>query len=537
MEPITICRENWYTDPSRIDDNDFHRMMLSINFENRSSIEELYDFMGVSTSDKSARLSASYRNIFDVSQGRIVLPLRASGIPLGIGLEVSMHWNTTKRDSVLTSYNRHLKKIIDPPSSYPTPPLDTELRYKLTFVYGNDTLERSELVCPHCSKRKTTDIEDLKMHLISWHEYFDYQVTQERIDEYGVEHWRFESEVANYRTDQRQRASDNADEPYDVRVLAPARPFDRRRYLAGDNEFERAARTGKPTRHTKGKPTTSGQNVPPPPRLRKLPDQVQSRPRREKKTFVVPKAPTGVAFFRSLSKRPLRAGEVISESDDELDEGWMYRRKHAEIDKLGLPETARRFLKTFDDFMHEESLQSDMHVGDSIIRFARECGVRICRDDATNQFTKKLDELLEEDIISKEVHSKALEIVRDQEAKVHEANELSQRLEQLDVQYEETSLNPAGYGNGVKKAHVRKKDRKGKGKAVVTETGYLTPTTADLDGNVDMSDASLSMPAESLDTSKDEDTNLPYDLCYCGEDAPMAPGKVGILACTNIVSS
>jgi hypothetical protein len=130
-----------------------------------------------------------------------------------------------------------------------------------------------------------------------------------------------------------------------------------------------------------------------------------------------------------------------------------------------------------------------------------------------------------------------LEIVRDPEAKVHEANELSQRLEQLDVQYEETSLNPAGYGNGVKKAHVQKKDRKGKGKAVVTETGYLTPTTADLDGNVDMSDASLSMPAESLDTSKDEDTSLPYDLCYCGEDASMAPGKVGILACNNIVSS
>jgi hypothetical protein len=536
MDPIVIYREDWCTDPSSIDEDDTHTIMLSINFGDQSNVQDLYDFMGLDILDSSARLSTSYGNIFDVPEERVLLPLKASGTQLNIGLEVSMHWNSIKRDSVLTSYSRHLRSTIEPASSYPTPPLDMEPRYKLTFVYGNDTLERSELVCPHCSKRKTSDIEDLKMHLISWHEYFDYHVTLERVDEHGVEHWRFESEVANYRAG--QRASDTADEPFDVRVLAPVKPFDRRRYLAGDDEFERSARLSKPAKSAKAKLATSGLKVVPGPRPRKLPEQVQSRPRRKKKTFVVPKAPEGITFFRSVSKRPLQPGEVISESDDELDEGWMYQRKYAEIDKTGLPEASKRFMKIFDDFMHEENLQSDMHAGDSIIRFARECGIRIWNDDILDEFTKKLDELIDEEMISMEIYDKALEIVRDQEPIAEEANELSRRLSQLEVEHQETPLVPVG--KGANKGPASKKDRKGKGTAIVTETGYLTPTTADLDGDTDMSGASLGIPAEALDTldtPQDEDVDPPYDLCYCGKDASLQAGKSPLIACKNVVGS
>jgi hypothetical protein len=552
-EPVVIAREHWYTDPSKIDEHDHHMIMLSINFNDNVNVKDLYKFMGIKISDGSARLSTSYGNIFDVPQERIILPLKASGKQLGIGLEVSMHWKPMKRDSVLTSCNRHLKSSMQPPSSYPTPPLDLEPRYKLTFVYGNDTLQRPELVCPHCTKKKPTDIDDLKMHLISWHDYFDYHVSLEQIDKHGVEHWRFESEVANYRTEQRQRASDNADEPYDVRVLAPARPFDRRRFLAGDNEFERAARLGKATRTTKTQSATSSLQIAPAPRIRKPPDQVQSRPQREKKKFIVPNPPKGFTFFRSLSRRPLQPGEVISESDDELDEEWMYRRKHAEIDKSGLPETTKRFLKLFDDFMHEESLQSDTHAGDAIIRFARECGGQIWRDGAMMEFTKKLDELLEDDIISRELQIKALEIA---ESHRTNANELSQRLAQLDVQHQDTSVGLARVGADMRP--TSKKDRKGKGKATNSamdwadkvpeevfaemyrprspaHNGYLTPNTPDHDGDMNMGEAPLSIPTQPLDKSQDEGGDLPYDLCYCGQDASAAPGASDIIACNDTV--
>lgn len=572
MEPIIIYREDWHTDPGDIDENDIHRIMLSLNFDNDNNLKDLCEFMGLKISDSSARLSTSYGNIFDVPEGRVILPLKASGNQLGMGLEVSMHWNPLKRDSVLISHNRHLRNTIESSSSYPTPPLDQEPRYRLTFVYGNDTLERSELMCPHCSKKKIADIEDLKMHLISWHEYFDYHVTLEQVDEHGIEHWRFDSEVANYRAG--QRASDTADEPADVRVLAPAQPFNRRKFLAGDDEFERTARIEKPTKHAKAKPATNGLKVAPGPRPRKPPDQVQSRPQREKKRFVVPKAPNGITFFRSVSKRPLQPGEVISESDDELDEGWMYFRKHVEIDKTKLSEASKRFLKIYDDFMHEENLQSEMHVEESIIRFARQCRQKLLDDnDVYCEFKKKMDELLEEDIISKEVHEALENIVN--------ANELSQRLAYLDIQYRKTPVAPTDNGadqglvptqdqnierNAMasnsasdpdhenepildwvascvdatpegNKSHQLRKD-KGKGKAVTTEAGYLTPANGDHDGDVDMSDeTSPNIPLESAKTPQDEDAEPPYDLCYCDKDASVKPGKTGLVACNNIVSS
>jgi hypothetical protein len=168
--------------------------------------------------------------------------------------------------------------------------------------------------------------------------------------------------------------------------------------------------------------------------LLKRPDQVQSRPRRAKKAYVVPEAPKGVTFFRSVSKRPLQPGEVISESEDEQDEGWLHRLKDATIDKSSRPDASKRFLKVFDCFMHKENLQSDMHMADSLIRFARECGARIWRDEIFDEFKSKLNELLTEKIISIKVRDKALEIVLEQETIAQERTELSRRVSQLDVE-------------------------------------------------------------------------------------------------------
>jgi hypothetical protein len=239
----------------------------------------------------------------------------------------------------------------------------------------------------------------------------------------------------------------------------------------------------------------------------------------------------------------------------------MYRRKHAEIDKAGLPEASRRFLKVFDDFMHEENLQADMHVGGSIIRFARGRGVQIWRDNIMWEFVKKLNELLKEDVISSAVYWKALETVSEQKVGIQEDNELSQR--------QETPLGPADYEAknrpakeigfnpeyqtcpslnradgmyhsvyGTNKDLAPKNGRKSKDETIVAETGYLTPINGDLDGDVNMSEASLEILAESLRTTQDEDEDVdpPYDLCYCGADASTAPGISPVIACTNIVS-
>ncbi|RAQ98922.1 polycomb protein vefs-box [Stemphylium lycopersici] len=527
LKPKDIC-----VDPHKLTRDDSYSIIVSVNFASHADVGELYSYLGLKSSDTATYLSTSYGNILECPQGKITLPLKADGKPIKIGLEVSMYWNTTTGDSILAQHNRHLRSTLESPSSYPTPPRDPLPRYKLAYIYGKETLERSNLQCVHCIRVKHhKDISALQMHLDAWHDIFAYQVIPKGLDEDGVEHWRFVSEVADSKGNLVGRASDRADGPRDARVLAPGRPFDRRRFLEGDNGWQHAAKVGKHVKPQKGKQTVDISA--PLLRHQKPPDEVQERARREKKMFIVPKAPHGITFFRSFSKRPLQPGEEISESDDELDEDWMHLRKYAEIDRIGLPAPASRFLKVFDDFMHDENLHADIHAGDAIIRFARRNGARIWQDDIMTEFTKKLDELLEDDLISKEVHAGAIQLVHDQKMSPLESNELSQRLAELDVQHQ---ADRGLAGHKTRRGPMSKRDGKGKGKAVVTETGHLTPITADSDGDVDMREVSLNVPADLQGAPQDENLDPPYDECYCGEDASATPGPSGFVACSNIVS-
>jgi hypothetical protein len=530
---IIIRPEDLGGDHGQITHDEAYKMMVSVTFAGNEVAEELFRYMGLDVSKTSCYLSAHYDNILNCpTQRKILLPLKVATKPIGIDLEVSMGWNDNAGASVLEHCNQ-LQKAMRPPRSYPTPPLDAETRFRLIFVYGTESLERSELVCPHCTRRKASaDIQDLQLHLLSWHDLFEYKVTQESVDTSGVEHWRFESELADHRAVERPRASDHADEPFDVRVLAPARPFDRRKYFQGDDGYQRAARIEKPSKHTKAKAVDVPTMIPLR-RHRKPPDEVQDRPQRIKKSYVVPRAPSGITFFRSFSKRPLRQGEAISESDDELDEGWMHLRKHTEVEKEGLSATVTRFLNVYDDFMHDESLHSDTHAGDAIIRFSQHQGVRLWQEGIYDEFKKKLDELLEDEIISKEVHVNAREIVVHRKPTTTAVNKLSQRLAELNVQHEEAALGPAGHK--ANKGPPPRFDRKGKGKAAVTETGHLTPITADSDGDVDVRDTSLHELPDMPNLQDTEDGDPPYDLCYCGEDASATPGSSGIIACSSIV--
>ncbi|KAF1835211.1 hypothetical protein BDW02DRAFT_295924 [Decorospora gaudefroyi] len=515
---------------NQVSPDECYELMMSVTFTSQVDAKEFYEYMGLDASDITF-ISISYENILQCPRERLLLPLKAAKHQLGIGLEVSMHWNSFSNadESVLADYNRHLMSPVQLSSSYPTPPLDTQTRYQITFVYGNETLVRSELGCVHCSKRKPTDILDLRMHLISWHEYFDYQVTRQGIVEGGVEHWRFESEVADHKADQRQRASAHADEPFNVHVLAPAWPFDRRRFLKGDDSYQRAAKIDK---LVKAKPK-SPLDIPTVARVprQRPPDDVQGRPKRAKRVYIVPRAPPGIAFFRSLSKRPLREGEEISESDDELDERWMQIKRHAEIDKETiLSKPAKRFLKVFDDSMYDEDLQSDVHAGDACIRFARGQGVRLWQDGTTDEFKKKLEELFADTIISKQVHDAALHIVNSQKPSGGTAvTGLSQQLADLHVQ---NSQSPQ---RGKNKPPAPNKDRKGRRNAIVADNGYLTPITAVSTSDVEMQER---LPPDTHPLQQDHNPDPPYDLCYCSKDATTTTTGAAsrILACSNIAS-
>ncbi|KAF1844947.1 uncharacterized protein K460DRAFT_376497 [Cucurbitaria berberidis CBS 394.84] len=523
-------------DPKTLKLDEAYKMMLSINFIYQSEAEDLYRFMGVENAAKNAhtRLATLFKDILECPDGTTILPLKDRRQQLKFGIEVSMYWTSTRGRSILSTHNEQIR-IGAQPNFYPTPPASTETaRHELTFVYANKKIHRSDLGCPYeaegCHRRPHKSIDALRMHMDGLHNNFRHRAVQERVDENGVEHWRFECEVSENRTG--QRASDRADEPFDVRVMPPPRPFDRRQYLSeGNDDYQREARLERSTRHPGSKTAV---NLPTNTRTaRKLPECVQERPAREKKTYSVPRAPPGVTYFRSRSKRPLKEGESISESDDEVDTEWIALRKRAEDRKNNLlSDTARRFLNVFDRFMQDESIHADIHAGDAIVRFARGNGAWLWQEQVFQEFQTKLDELLEDDIISKEVHAASLEFVEGQKPAEREAYEISQRFAGLDVQHTQTRLIPAS-NSVANRTRKSQNDKKAKAKAI--GNGHLTQITTDSDGDVQMRGASLHNHPDPETTLQggDADAEPPYDLCLCGTDALISRASA-VIVCDGI---
>jgi hypothetical protein len=561
-ECITIDPKNFKYPIDQPESNDAFRMNISINMDTQSNAEELYRHLDpglASSQDPSTRLSTTWNNILDCPKGKVLLPLRDWTGALRFGLESTMFWKANAGQSVLATYNKHLRAQARPvlfsgPQADWTP---SESKFKLVFIYTNETITRSGLICPHegCRRRKLTDIDDLRMHLDSWHDYFRYKASRQGLDDEGNEVWKFTCEVSDHRAHRAdQRPSANADEPFDVRIITPAHPFDEQRYLdEGNDDYRRNSRVNKQST-TPRAALTVPISMPGPPR-RKPPDEVQAMPVRDKKKYSVPEAPPGVTFFRSVSRRPLETGEYISESDDEVDDSWIKLRKSAEFTKDEiLPSSAKRFLKAFDAHMWEERLQSDVHAGDSLVRFTRQHCDWVWQEGVFEPFKEKVDELLQDSIISQEVHAGCLELVEAARPnQTEEAQEISQRLSDLGVRqsshddlYDDPpplqlrrSQDPDLLATSAQDRSDRTSPRrtldKGKGKARVTDTGHLTPITADSDGDLEMREAALSTEVIRADHNQGGTAVVPYDLCLCGEDAQSSSRKSPLIACTSMV--
>jgi hypothetical protein len=534
---------------------DAYKLNISINIDTRNNAEELYNHLGVSPAspgNMSTRFSTTCDNIWKCPKNKVVLALRDSkgSLDLGLGLEVRMYWNSDDDGSILTTYNRHLRSQKQMDSSLVSPSA-LQLRDatpKLVFVYDEKTITRHGLVCPHsgCETWKGSDISAVHVHLHTWHGYLEYE-KKLNTDEDGQETWTFTCEVSDHRADRADhRASANADEPLDVRMQAPSEPFNASRDPSGD-DYRRKAKVDK--QYTAGRAAVTvpidASNI-----RRKLPEHVAEMPPRKKKRYAVPEAPSGITFFRSFSKRPLATGEYISESDDEVDDSWLELRRIAEFDKdHNLPQSAKRFLKAFDTHMWREFVQSDIHAGESLVRFVQRKCEWIWTEDVFNTFRDKIDEMLEDLIITKEVHASCLKIVEAAKpTQAEEAQEISQRLANLEVrQMSHDSLCDGPHTTCTRRSRERashaisrgkpsdKATSKGKGKARVTETGHLTPVTADSDGDLEMREANLSTETVRVDHDHNPGDTLPYDLCLCGEDALVSSRTSPLLACSSMV--
>ena len=504
-------------------------LLISIYLQDNNDAKEFFEHVASPDSplltDPPTRLRTTWRNILDCPEGVKVHPLSTSRNSsstdgqLDFGLATRMFWTSTKASSILAGHNQQLNDSSSQAFQYPTPPpqplASNGMDYELTFVYADNEIKRHGLKCPYdpCSKRNFAQLDDLYMHLETWHDLFKHTLKREQVAD-GVEHWVFECEVAEHRADQ-QRASNTAPDPRDITLIAPKRPFNQKKYLSeGNDDFQKTAR-----REGKGK---IGTRVPPAPRAAippRQPGEVQDRTLPRRRTYRVPKAPPNVTFFRSISKRPLQEGEYISESDDEVEMSWVQQKKDAQMAAdPSIPEASKNFLRVFDPYMREERLQDDYHVGDALIRFVRAKATLLWEDKTVSEFKVKVTKLLEDNIISKDIHIACIAIVDEHTPAARPEGgqiraPLSAALDRL---------------NGSPRPGRHKRIDKGKGRAKMSETGQITPQTADSDGDVEMRDSAAAESVQSAGTP-------PFDQCLCGDYAALSRGRA-LVACESVVS-
>jgi hypothetical protein len=501
MDPITfgeMSRRAGSTDTLST-----YKMRFTISFYSTADAKEFFKHLVPEYVKEThpMQLSAVWDDIMHVPKGKVILPLRDEQGPLHLGLEVAMYRIRADDTPALVEYNRRLRTEASSTKCLTRRP---EVQYKLTFVYGDRTVEHSRLVCPHClDRRKPADMDFLRLHLDAWHDHLSYRVVDHDVDAVGIQHWTFECEVENHKPE--QRASAKADEPFDVLVIPPQVPFNRREFLdEGNDEYQRAAkleRSARPIgRNGRTTTTSSGSNA-----RQKPPLEVQPRALVEKKRFRVPKAPNGIRFFRLVSKRPLEEGEYISESDDDIDETWIQQRKIAEKKRCSAWSQAQRtLLAAFDLFMHEEGVNSDVHAEACLIRFARCKAAWIWQNQVWNEFEAKIDELREDKIISQAAHSTCVEIVQ--------KDKPAQLCHSRAVCTGSTTL------------------RRGRSSTIPTTSSHALSGS-----DTEMPDAP---PSPSADSAKQSTApiSLPYNQCFCGFDAQASFCTGAIIECANLVS-
>jgi hypothetical protein len=101
------------------------------------------------------------------------------------------------------------------------------------------------------------------------------------------------------------------------------------------------------------------------------PQITKAAPVSKSRTIIVPRIRQ--RLFDTMTKRLLRPGEELSNSDDEVDENWVMS-KHSDIinDFTDVTENEKDYIIHWDTFMMAEKITANKHVEDAILRFVRQ---------------------------------------------------------------------------------------------------------------------------------------------------------------------
>ncbi|KAH0566032.1 hypothetical protein GP486_000582 [Trichoglossum hirsutum] len=284
--------------------------------------------------------------------------------------------------------------------------------------YENGTKKKKKVVgygCIFCENRRFRAIELLHFHLLTCHDNFKYKVNARRSHERRAR-WDIHMDIADYRG-----SNDDDEDERDMRWVRPKRPFILSRYLKGDDSWvtgKSPLPTPPPAPPQLSRSTSSARNsqtrqAPGAPTIID-PNTVPDLPKPKTKKFAVP--PDG-RYYRSLTKRRLKEGEMLSESDDDVDESWLIQKHKETIDDFADVFGAEKtFMKRFDQHMLRENLCAQRYVPSSLIRFCRANREWLNTTDMLVEFWKQSLYLAQHGIINAAHVKTCIDIIHGKEA-------------------------------------------------------------------------------------------------------------------------
>ena len=347
-----------------------------------------------------------------------------------LGFEIEALWSSSP--SPLTLHNAMLKQASSPVPHLPTPTSETEPTRSIIRV--NWSVEGSwtdvedttftEYLCPLCSKLKLESLDEFHFHLIMSHDLFEFRVScvAEATDT-GQQQL-----TTNVKMDvkDKYRSKSTANLPDDREILweRPKCLFDIEAYLKGDKSWF-GNTTNSATAHDGRlltlphalEPSRSGSRD-----TLKLTsfttavarpaEMVPDVPSANRPKYEVPPAPRGVQYFRSTVKRPLREGEWLTESDDEIDESWLFQKHEDTVESFqDITGQEKEFIKRYDSHMLRENLSSNVHLSEALIRFSRLNRKWLRRKSMKREFHKNAAALILHGVIRMSTVRECMEII------------------------------------------------------------------------------------------------------------------------------
>jgi hypothetical protein len=356
---------------------------------------------------------------------------------VGYLLRAEISWSpVTKLSGGPLAMCNHIVRMSDV-RMRPRPPTTTHHTQTchITYVFdggpiGSRSVIHAKFSCVFCPDRLPHPTFDrLHFHYLSFHDHFTFRVHKSAATDHDSVTRTVFIELAKPKY---ERASDNVCDEREITWINPETPFDLQQYLVegGSNDWASGKqlplktfpKTTRPSYMSKGvaRPKasfTDGQlalttadrqpNVGPP-------EEVKDIPSRKRKRYVVPTIPN-VTIFRAESKREVKPGEGLSESDAEPDDTWL-RTKHGVEDFPQLTGAAREFAGLFDGHLLQDEPRNlaNVHVCEAVVRFVRRFSVQLRQPHLLQELKRKLDELIDMGLISDEYAVYCLALVDEQ---------------------------------------------------------------------------------------------------------------------------